>query len=161
MEDVLSFSWGAVVSGNKTMVSGLGRIWQGIEGAFKIPVNFVIGTVYDSGIRALWNTVVNAIGLSNLDLPFVKTLASGGKIPGFGGGDKYPALLEAGEAVVHKNRTRKYAWLLSIMGVPGMAAGGGVPLPCGHGGRAPRRGGTGIGSIISSGINVAGAVAKM
>src|SRR5260370_42232220 len=118
MEDVLSFSWGAVVSGNKTMVSGLGRIWQGIEGDFKIRVNFVIGTVYDSGIRALWNTVVNAIGLSNLDLPFVKTLASGGKIPGFGGGDKYPALLEAGRSGVDKNRTRKEAWRISRVGVP-------------------------------------------
>jgi len=161
IKSFLSSTWGAIVSGTKTTVSGLGRIWQGIEGAFKIPVNFVIGTVYDSGIRALWNTVVNAIGLSNLDLPFVKTLASGGKIPGFGGGDKYPALLEAGEAVVDKNRTRKYAWLLSMMGVPGMAAGGVVPLPGGHGGGAPGRGGTGIGSIISSVINVAGAVAKM
>src|SRR5260370_32238082 len=161
IKSFLSSTWGAIVSGTKTTVSGLGRIWQGIEGAFKIPVNFVIGTVYDSGIRALWNTVVNAIGLSNLDLPFVKTLASGGKIPGFGGGDKYPALLEAGEAVVDKNRTRKYRSLFWMIGVPSMAAGGVVSLPCGHGGRAPRRGGTGIGSIISSGINVAGAVAKM
>src|SRR5260370_42365720 len=116
MEDVLSFSWGAVVSGNKTMVSGLGRIWQGIEGDFKIPVNFVIGTVYDSGIRALWNTVVNAIGLSNLDLPFVKTLASGGKIPGFGGGDKYPALLEAGGGAGDKNRTPRDPSRSALMG---------------------------------------------
>jgi hypothetical protein len=51
-------------------------------------------------------------------------LARGGKIPGFGGGDKYPALLEGGEAVVDKHRTRMLAPLFSAMGVPGFSGGG-------------------------------------
>lgn len=50
--------------------------------------------------------------------------ARGGKLPGFGGGDRNLALLEDGEAVVDKHRTRKYAGLLAMMGVPGMATGG-------------------------------------
>lgn len=55
---------------------------------------------------------------------FLEFHAAGGKIPGFGGGDQHLALLEAGEAVVDKDRTRKFAPVLRAMGVPGMAAGG-------------------------------------
>jgi hypothetical protein len=50
--------------------------------------------------------------------------AEGMRVPGFGGGDKVPAMLEPGEAVVDKHRTRKYAWLLGKMGVRGFADGG-------------------------------------
>jgi hypothetical protein len=55
---------------------------------------------------------------------YFKPLATGGRIPGFGGGDQHPALLEAGEAVVDKYRTRRFAPVLKAMGVPGMTAGG-------------------------------------
>jgi hypothetical protein len=55
---------------------------------------------------------------------FFKPLARGGRIPGFGGGDILPALLEPGEAVVDKLRARAYAPVLKAMGVPGFAAGG-------------------------------------
>jgi hypothetical protein len=58
-----------------------------------------------------------------------KPLAAGGRLPGFGGGDILPALLEPGEAVVDKFRTRKYAPVLKAMGVPGFAAGGYVDIP--------------------------------
>lgn len=50
--------------------------------------------------------------------------AAGGLLPGFGGGDKIPAMLEAGEAIVDKFRTRKYARVLAAMGVPGFGSGG-------------------------------------
>lgn len=52
------------------------------------------------------------------------TLAAGGRVPGFGGGDIWPALLEPGEAVVDKVTTRRHASTLRAMGVPGFAAGG-------------------------------------
>lgn len=51
-------------------------------------------------------------------------LAGGGRLPGFGGGDIIPALLEPGEAVVDKVTTRQHAGILRAMGVPGMATGG-------------------------------------
>jgi hypothetical protein len=38
----------------------------------------------------------------------VGKFARGGKLPGFGGGDKVRALLEAGEFVINKNSVRKY-----------------------------------------------------
>jgi len=52
------------------------------------------------------------------------TLATGGRIPGYGGGDKWPALLEGGEAVVPKHLTPAVAPFLKAHGVPGFAAGG-------------------------------------
>lgn len=60
--------------------------------------------------------------------------AAGGRIPGYGGGDTVPIMAERGEAVVDKDRTRRFAPLLGAMGVPGFAAGGVVGL----GRRIPR-----------------------
>jgi hypothetical protein len=50
--------------------------------------------------------------------------AAGGRLPGFGGGDRNLALLEDGEAVIDKHRTRQYAPFLSAIGVPGFSGGG-------------------------------------
>lgn len=55
---------------------------------------------------------------------FFKPLARGGLLPGFGGGDQVPAMLEAGEAVIDKHRTRMLAPLFKRLGVPGFASGG-------------------------------------
>jgi len=54
----------------------------------------------------------------------LRGLAGGGRLPGFGGGDQHLTLLESGEAVVDKQRTRRFAPVLKAMGVPGMASGG-------------------------------------
>lgn len=69
----------------------------------------------------------------------VQHLAGGGKLPGFGGGDRVPAMLEDGEFVMNKFRTRQFLPLLTAMnfapldqvqsalaGMTGMAAGGPV-----------------------------------
>jgi hypothetical protein len=50
--------------------------------------------------------------------------ASGYRVPGYGGGDVHPALLEGGEAVVPKHLTPAVAPFLKAHGVPGFAAGG-------------------------------------
>lgn len=55
---------------------------------------------------------------------YVSFHAAGGKIPGWGGGDIWPAMLEPGEAVVDKDRTRRYSGVLGMMGVPGFSQGG-------------------------------------
>lgn len=46
------------------------------------------------------------------------------RIPGYGGGDKHPAMLEAGETVVPKHLTPAIAPLMKAHGVPGFSAGG-------------------------------------
>jgi hypothetical protein len=50
--------------------------------------------------------------------------ASGYLVPGFGGGDIHPALLEGGETVVPKELTPAIAPLMKAHGVPGFASGG-------------------------------------
>jgi len=57
-------------------------------------------------------------------VPRPLTPAAGMRVPGFGGGDRWPALLEGGEAVVDKDRTAALAPLFKAIGVPGFAAGG-------------------------------------
>lgn len=114
--------WGDLSKGFSDVVSALGKTWNNLTGIFKTPVNFLINTVYDNGIARLWNDVMGAVG--GPKLPTIKGLSTGGKLDGYGGGDKHLALLESGEAVVDKDRTAKFAPLLKAMGVPGFSTGG-------------------------------------
>ena len=62
-------------------------------------------------------------------MPRILGYAQGGKIPGYGGGDKIPALLEAGEYVVRKEVATRYTSFLESMnrgGIKGYASGGPV-----------------------------------
>ncbi len=135
-------------------VSNISSFWNKIKGVITAPVRFVIDDVLD-GIISVFDTITNAVGLGK-PIPQVHPfgLAAGGRIPGFGGGDRYPALLEGGETVVDKQRSALLAPLFKAMGVPGYAGGGTVPLPGGHGGGVPGRGGTGIGGFISKALDV-------
>lgn len=56
--------------------------------------------------------------------PKLGELATGGRIPGWGGGDKVHAMLEPGETVVPKHLTPLVAPLMKQHRVPGFAAGG-------------------------------------
>lgn len=114
--------WNGLKSGFNTVVGAIKTTWNTLEGIFKTPVNFLIGTVYDNGIARLWNDVMGAIG--GPKLPVIPGFSGGGKLSGYGGGDQHLALLESGEAVVDKDRTRKFAPLLKAMGVPGFGGGG-------------------------------------
>jgi hypothetical protein len=54
----------------------------------------------------------------------LKFMSAGGFLPGYGGGDKWPALLESGETVVDKDKTRMLSGLFGAMGVKGFSSGG-------------------------------------
>jgi Phage tail lysozyme len=120
--------WSALKSGFEDVVASIQRTWDTLEGIFRGPVSFLVNTVYDGGIARLWNDVMGAIG--GPKLPVLKfgsggyLAQDGGRLGGYGGGDVVPALLEPGEAVVDKDRTQKYSWLLRLMGVPGFQGGG-------------------------------------
>ena len=51
-------------------------------------------------------------------------MASGGRVPGYGGGDRFPAMLEGGEAVVPKHLVPAVAPFLGAHKVPGFTSGG-------------------------------------
>jgi tape measure domain-containing protein len=80
--------------------NAIASAWGQIQDAAKKPVNFVIGTVYNEGIRKLWNTVAAKFGIGTR-LDEIKQLAGGGVMPGYAPGkDTIPAILSPGEGVL-------------------------------------------------------------
>ena len=113
------FGW--LRAGWRGVVNSATAIWNGIKAAVSTPVKWIVNNVWDR-FAGIINTATNFLRLGK-PLPVVK-MAGGGKLPGYGGGDQIPALLEAGETVVDKNRSKKYAHIFKMMGVPGYSAGG-------------------------------------
>lgn len=77
----------------------LGSIWSGIQSKFATPVRFVVGTVYNNGIRKMWDTIAGKVGLAQL--PTIKLgFNTGGVVPGEGRRDTVPAMLTPGERIL-------------------------------------------------------------
>lgn len=84
-----------------------GEQFDQIKAKASTPVKFVIDTVYNDGIRALWNKVANAFDLKTLPLVSTKGFARGGWT---GPGPKFmPAgLVHADEFVVQKESRKRF-----------------------------------------------------
>jgi NlpC/P60 family/Lysozyme like domain len=107
-----------------TAVRWIGQRWDDIKGVIKAPVAWVVDNVLDGLIR-VFDWITSKVGLGkpiNEVHPF--GLATGGRIPGYGGGDRHLALLEGGEAVISKETTSRNADVLAAWGVPGFQQGG-------------------------------------
>ncbi|MEF9521253.1 MULTISPECIES: hypothetical protein [Streptomyces] len=94
------------------MADGIKDAWDKIKGYAKAPIKFVVDTVYNTGIRGVWNKIASAFGADKL--PYFK-FASGGIMPGYtpgrdvhefysptGGG----LALSGGEAIMRPEFTR-------------------------------------------------------
>lgn len=87
---------------------GIGEVWKQVKKLAAAPVNFVIGTVYNNGIRKFWNFIAGKIGLGKLDsIPLLKfqkggvaDLRAGAKLPGFSRTDDTLAMVRSGEGVL-------------------------------------------------------------
>jgi len=104
------------------------QIWNNLIPALShVPKNVNTNiTAHASGSGGVVATIAGLAipaGQKNALLHFAG-MARGGRIPGFGGGDSVPALLEPGETVVPKHLTNMVAPLMRSKGVPGFAAGG-------------------------------------
>ena len=97
----------------RSTVDNIGRIWDGIKGKTKAPVQFVVDVVYNGGIRKAWNAVAGLVGLDKLqEIKF----ATGGILPGYTPGrDPYTFVeprtgmrigLSGGEAILRPEATR-------------------------------------------------------
>jgi phage-related protein len=83
-----------------TLRDSLGRVWDGLKSKIASPVRYVVGTVYNNGIRRMWNSIAGKIN-SNITLPTIKLgFNKGGVVPGAGKGDIVPAMLEPGERIL-------------------------------------------------------------
>lgn len=75
----------AVGSAFETVKDVISAAWNSIKAAAAGPVNFVIETIYNDGIKATWDKIADAVGLS-LRLPTISPIrgyASGGVLPGY------------------------------------------------------------------------------
>ena len=50
--------WGGLGNGLQSMVNWFGQIWNTLQNKFRDPINWVIQSVYNDGIRRLWNDYV-------------------------------------------------------------------------------------------------------
>lgn len=102
----------AVVEAFVKMAESIKDSWDKIKKYAKDPIKFVVDTVYNTGIRGVWNKIASAFGADKL--PYFK-FASGGIMPGYtpgrdvhefysptGGG----LALSGGEAIMRPEFTR-------------------------------------------------------
>lgn len=89
-----------------TLRDALGTIWNGVRDKFAAPIRFVVGTVYNNGIRKMWDTIASKVGLPQL--PSIKLgFARGGIIPGAGTKDDVPIWATPGERVLSRKQVAK------------------------------------------------------
>lgn len=87
-----------------TAVSAIKKAWDKVKSVAKAPVSFIVNTVYNNGIRGVWNKVAKAFGAPSL--PAFK-FATGGVMPGYTPGrDVHLAALSGGEAIMRPEWTR-------------------------------------------------------
>jgi TP901 family phage tail tape measure protein len=75
----------SIVTGFENGAKGIGTAWNKIKSAAGTPINFVLDTIWNKGLRSFWNGVTGKLGLKNLALPEAKLVkfAKGGVMPGY------------------------------------------------------------------------------
>nr|WSY53808.1 hypothetical protein OG999_29315 [Streptomyces sp. NBC_00886] len=87
--------------------NALGTIWDGLRAKIASPVKFVVGTVYNNGIRKMWNSIAGKVN-SKITLPAIGLgFNRGGVVPGTGNSDTVPAMLTPGERILSKQQVTK------------------------------------------------------
>lgn len=128
----------------RSTVDNIGRIWDGIREKTKKPVEFVVNTVYNNGIRSAWNAVAGLVGLDKLkEIKF----ATGGVLPGYTPGrDPYTFIdprtgmrigLSGGEAIMRPEWTRAMGGPKAIERMNRAATRGEFASPDFWGGKMP------------------------
>lgn len=79
-------------------VASIGKFWSKVMEIAKKPVSFVVNTVYNKGIRGVWNWVASKVGLGQL--PPIQGFAKGGILPGFSRKDNQIIAARSGEGIL-------------------------------------------------------------
>jgi phage-related protein len=155
----------AMKSAFSSLRDALGSIWKGIQSKFSAPVKWVIGNVYNDGIRKMWNTIASKIS-SKITLPAIKLgFSQGGVVPGTGSGDTVPAMLTPGERVLSTAQVTRLGGHGAIDALVGGRGRQAAVRPSGTGGNPRTEGplpkfasGGVVGTLKDIGSSVAGAV---
>ncbi|WP_206308713.1 phage tail tape measure protein [Streptomyces sp. A1136] len=110
-------------------ITAIGLIWDSLKDITRKPVQFVIDTVYNNGIRKVWNTIADFVHVDTLDP--IKFASGGRTYGGIPGRDSIPALMMADEYVIRRDSARKLGFgtldYINRNGtLPGFAEGGPV-----------------------------------
>jgi len=131
LEAFWNFITKTLPNGFQTGVNAIKKIWDTLKSVASKPAEFVVNTVYNNGIRRLWNALASKVGLPELPEVVFKGFASGGLLRGPGGptADRIPILASNGEYIVNAAATRRWLPLLEAINsgrLPRLAAGGGI-----------------------------------
>ncbi|MFD4547301.1 hypothetical protein [Streptomyces sp. NPDC058466] len=81
--DALKSAVGKVGDAFNSAKDAIKTAWDKVKGIAKAPVKFVIDTVYNNGIVAVWNKIAGAFGAPTLNEYHPKGWATGGVLPGY------------------------------------------------------------------------------
>ena len=132
---------GKIRDGFTTAVEAIGRIWDGLREVAKAPVKFLVDTIYNQGIRQLWNKVAGLVKLPELpalNIPGINAaeatkgvrrsssgaggrqstpMARGGVLPGYAPGrDTIPVVASPGEGFLVPEAVQGLARMLGTTG---------------------------------------------
>ncbi|MBT8160987.1 MULTISPECIES: phage tail tape measure protein [Arthrobacter] len=143
-----------VGKGFDAMGQGIKKAWDGMKEAAKVPIQFVVDTIYNNGILPVWNNVAKTVGIAPID-PVHLNFATGGTVPGYSpGNDTVHAMLSPGEGVLVPQAVRALGGASGIDAINSMFGHGGGPSL--KGGRQHFADGGVVGDIIGSIGNVVG-----
>lgn len=117
------------------VAKGIGIAWDGIKKAAAVPINFVLDTVWNNGLRSFWNDLVGNLGLSDMKLPKAELVkfATGGVLPGYTPGRDVHEFfsptggrlaLSGGEAIMRPEFTRAVGGPAGVAQLNAMARNG-------------------------------------
>ncbi|MCE0510842.1 tape measure protein [Microbacterium sp. KKR3/1] len=122
----------------------IGKAWDGIKKAAAVPINFVLDTVWNKGLRSFWNDMVGTLGLDDMKLPKAPLVkfASGGVMPGYTPGRDVHQFwsptagglaLSGGEAIMRPEFTRLVGGASGVDALNAAARNGKLPFGDGAG----------------------------
>jgi len=117
------------------VAKAIGIAWDGIKKAAAVPINFVLDTVWNNGLRSFWNDLVGNLGLSDMKLPKAELVkfATGGVLPGYTPGRDVHEFfsptggrlaLSGGEAIMRPEFTRAVGGPAGVAQLNAMARNG-------------------------------------
>lgn len=126
------------------VAKAIGTAWEGIKSAAATPINFVLDTIWNNGLRSFWNDLVGTLGLDDMKLPKADLVkfASGGVLPGYTPGRDVHRFwsptagglaLSGGEAIMRPEFTRLVGGKSGVDALNAAARSGTLGLPQGDG----------------------------